>query len=78
MSFIQREINRINACLQSQGERSTIYPQLYSAQQALEWVLEPTGVKSPYGVIMGTPEDLVDCLDEGHPPQSSNTCAHCG
>ena len=78
MSFIQREINRINAVLNSKDESSPVYPKLYSAQQALEWVLEPTGVKSPYEEIMGIPVNSGDCLGECHPPQFSDTCAQDG
>jgi hypothetical protein len=59
MSFIKREINRISAAL---GEaRADEYDQLYAAQQALAWALEPNGFKSPYDAIKGTPEDLADC-----------------
>lgn len=77
MNFIQREINRINEALNSKGEESPDYHRLYSAQQALEWVLEPTGVKSPYEEIMDTLANLEDCLAEAHPPQFLNTCVHC-
>lgn len=77
MNFIQREINRINEAINSKGEESPAHHRLYSAQQALEWVLEPTGVKPPYEAIMDTPADLEDCLVEAHPPQFLNTCVHC-
>jgi len=77
MNFTQREFNRINKALAS-GEAIPKYDQLYAAQQALAWVLEPNGVKSPYDLIMDTPEGSTNCLDEDRPPQSSGTCAHCG
>jgi hypothetical protein len=69
MSFIQREINRINEEINLKGEVSPEYHRLYSAQQALEWVLEPMGVKPPYEAIMDTPANLGDCLVEDRPPQ---------
>ena len=50
MSFIQREINRIRVELADGVEGKE---QLYAAQQALCWALEPSGVKSPYDMIMG-------------------------
>lgn len=77
MSFIQREITRINSALISEGENTPEYAKLYAAQQALSWVLEPTGVKSPYDFILGTQEGSEDCSDESRPPQFSDTCVHC-
>jgi hypothetical protein len=52
MSFIQREIDRIRAELVTAPANK----ELYAAQQALEWVLEPSGIKSPYAMITGTQE----------------------
>ncbi len=53
MSFIQREIDRIRESLVASDPR---YDELYAAQQALEWALEPSGIKSPYAMITGTQE----------------------
>lgn len=50
MSFIQREIDRIRMALTNGADN---YNELYAAQQALEWALEPTGIKAPYAMIMG-------------------------
>jgi hypothetical protein len=60
MSFIEREIQRINKALIENPE-SPEYDRLYVAQQALAWTLEPTGVKSPYDMVMGIQEET-----EGH------------
>jgi len=59
MSFIRRELDRISTALAERG--SSDYEQLYAAQQALSWALEPTGYKSPYDAIKGTPGDSADC-----------------
>ena len=59
MSFIAREIEKIRSAILADGNRSN---ELYAAQQALEWVLEPDGIASPYLMIMGTQEGLEGCL----------------
>ena len=61
MSFIERELDRITKALHERHEEDDIYRQLYAAQQALSWALEPEGVKAPYSTIMGTPEATADC-----------------
>ncbi|MBZ9873095.1 hypothetical protein LB542_19800 [Mesorhizobium sp. BR1-1-9] len=64
MSFIQREIDRIRESLVASDPR---YDELYAAQQALEWALEPSGIKPPYAMIMGTQEGSGDCSAPSHP-----------
>jgi len=59
MSFIKRELDRISVALSDPCAPD--YEQLYAAQQALAWALEPTGYKSPYDAIRGTREDSADC-----------------
>ena len=67
MSFIQREIDRIRAdIISGAGDRAS----LYAAQQALEWVLEPGGIKSPYAMIMGTQAGSADCWAHHRQPSS--------
>ena len=64
MSFISREIDKIRlAMLDGKGNSK----ELYAAQQALEWALEPDGIQSPYTMIMGTQEGKEDCLDFPRP-----------
>ncbi len=60
MSFVQRELDRITTALHkpSNDER---YAELYAAQQALSWALEPIGFKAPFETIMGTQEVSEDC-----------------
>ena len=77
MSFVQRELGRLHNELSKIDENSPVYAQLYSAQQALWWALEPAGVKSPCDFIMDIPAKTGDCLSEPHPPQSSGTFGHC-
>lgn len=67
MSFIQREIDKINLALNSPAENRDA---LYAAQQALEWALEPDGIMSPFDMITGTQEDLADCSVHPRQPQS--------
>lgn len=70
MSFVQRELDRLHNELSKTEENTPAYAQLYAAQQALWWALEPTGVKAPYDFIMGIPAKTGDCLSEPRPPQS--------
>lgn len=50
MSFIERELRRIEVALH-EPQTDERYCQLYAAQQALGWALEPTGFMSPYDTI---------------------------
>lgn len=75
MGLIQREIDRIRTALLDDAENRS---ELYAAQQALEWALEPGGIKSPYAMVMGTLEGSEDCLARLRPRQSSDTCFHSG
>lgn len=75
MSFVQRELDRIRSALSSNSER---YAELYAAQQALAWVLEPTGFKPPFETItMGTQEGSGDYSERSHPPQSLDIRGGC-
>lgn len=69
MSFIQREINKIRSeLIESNGQH---YNELYAAQQALAWTLEPDGTRSPFQMIMqGTLEGPADYLADPHPLES--------
>jgi hypothetical protein len=53
MSFIQRELDLIGTALR-QSQPGNDYDQLYAAQQALMWALEPDGFKSPYKMLAKT------------------------
>lgn len=70
MSFVKRELDRLHSEILKTDENTPAYAQLYAAQQALEWALEPTGAKSPYDMIMGIPAKTGDCLSEPRPLQS--------
>jgi hypothetical protein len=68
MSFVQRELNRIQGALTLHPQR---HAELYAAQQALAWALEPTGIKPPSdAIVMGTLEDSEDCSAHSCPPLS--------
>ena len=68
MGFIERELERIAAALRE--PRSADYDQLYAAQQALSWALEPEGFKAPYDAIKGTLEEPTDYQASIRPPAS--------
>lgn len=71
MSFVQREIDRLNIELTSAPDGPR-YTELYAAQQALVWSLEPLGFKPPSAMIMGTQAAPGDYLAESRPAQSSS------
>lgn len=60
MSFIKREIERIAIELRK-GQETPNYEELYAAQQALSWALDPAGSKSPYNMLMDIPAGSEDC-----------------
>ena len=76
MSFLQREKDRLNRGL-NDSTHTEKYDQLYAAQQALAWAIDPESAKAPFDMIMGIPGGSKDCLADPHPPQSSDTCGHC-
>lgn len=57
MSFVQREIDKIRALLIEQKHPK--HDELYAAQQALEWALEPDGIASPFTMIAGKRDDVL-------------------
>jgi hypothetical protein len=61
MSFIQRELDRIGNALR-QTQPSPGYAELYAAQQALMWALEPNGFKPPYDMIERAHTDVHDTV----------------
>jgi hypothetical protein len=67
MSFIAREIERIHAAILSGSNHRK---ELYAAQQALEWALEPDGIRSPYRMITGIPEGPEGCPSGLNPASS--------
>lgn len=68
MSFVQRELDRIGTALQ-QAQPNNRYAELYAAQQALLWAIEPTDFRSPCDmlVVTSTPQGSEGCQEEsGH------------
>jgi hypothetical protein len=53
MSLIQRELDRVHAALLEPrlADDTEEYRQLYAAQQALSWALDPGLFKAPYESI---------------------------
>ena len=69
MSFVQKEINRIQNKLKTVIDTPT-NDRLFAAQRSLLWSLDPNAVQSPYDMIMGMAANSEDCSDECRPPQS--------
>lgn len=69
MSYIQREIDKINQALR-EGPDASLYEKLYAAQQALAWVLEPRGISAPFAAITGIPAGSEDCSSPRYPVPS--------
>lgn len=62
MSFIQRELDKIEKALHEPQHKDK-YDQLYAAQQALAWALEPQGFRNPYNTILDIPALTADDLE---------------
>lgn len=69
MSFIQRELDRIEVAMK-QPQFGDSYEKLYAARQALAWALEPIGFAAPFASITGNPEAPIDCSGRIRPPLS--------
>jgi hypothetical protein len=61
--FLARELERISEAVRvrQKSPETDEYRQLYAAQQALSWALEPSGFRAPYETILDTPADSIDC-----------------
>lgn len=64
--FIERELKRIAEALHEPCSADE-YRQLYAAQQALSWALEPEGFKRPYDMLRGIRSELADCSGDPDP-----------
>jgi hypothetical protein len=51
MSEVDKELRRIEAGLHDKSTPPAIYCQLYAAQQALAWIINPAIAQSPFAVI---------------------------
>jgi len=78
MSFVQRELDRISKALLEPrlADDTREYSQLYAAQQALAWALEPTGFKPPYSTIRDNGEGSEDCPSSSYPGPSGDNRGH--
>ncbi len=64
--IVERELDRIGAAL-TQSDPVPRYDELYAAQQALKWTLDPDTYKAPFDLLVpvsDTPEDLKGCPAE--------------
>jgi hypothetical protein len=69
MGFIERELDRIAAALR-EPRSAEQYAQLYAAQQALSWALEPIGFRPPYDSIADNLPSAADCSPDVCPAAS--------
>ncbi len=67
MGFIERELERIQSAIGNPGDAN--FERMFAAQQALAWALEPTGFKSPFCSITGSPEASAGCSAGIRPPE---------
>ena len=80
---IESELARVSARLREEAGAAGLYCQLYAAQQALAWALDPELAAAPLGVIVtGRVQPLTDtqegsggCSDALRQPLSSGICA---
>ncbi len=70
MSFITRELDKLNRAL-CEGADNPRYPEIYAAQQALRWALDPKAYRAPYSYVMDIQEGSGDYPEYLDQPQSS-------
>ena len=76
--LVQRELGRIGAAL-TQSDPVPRYDELYAAQQALMWVIDPITYKAPYDLlapISDTPGGSEDCPEGNDHSESSDNPGH--
>lgn len=71
MDHISRELGKLGRALLSERDGAR-REELYAAQQALAWSLDPHGLKAPCRMIMGTQEGSEDYPECHSQPQSSD------
>lgn len=76
MRLVEKELDRIGSVLR-QANPVAQYGQLYAAQQALLWVLDPETYNAPYDMLMQVSDDThqgsADYQEESdHSPSSGN------
>lgn len=74
MSFVQRELASIQRAMRDPAH-SNRYAELYAAQQALSWAIEPAGFAPASKMITGIQASLEDCSAHLHPQPSLDICS---
>ncbi len=69
MSFVQRELERLGHAL-SASPQGDHYAELYAAQQALAWALEPAVIQSPSRLLTSSEVGEADCWADIRPATS--------
>lgn len=62
MSFVAREVEKLSRAL-CENPRRDNHTELYAAQQALAWALDPKAVASPYNLLTGMSGDSTNCSE---------------
>lgn len=73
---VETEFERLHTAL-NDARNDERRSELYAAQQALAWVIDPDAIRSPYNTIMGIAAGSGDYSAPRHPPPSSGTCDRC-
>jgi hypothetical protein len=71
MSFIECELQKLSRALIDAPEGAQ-RSELYAAQQALLWAMEPAGFQSPHDMITGSAPNSKDCSVDIRPCPSAN------
>lgn len=75
MSFLQRELYRLERLLSKTPQDSPAHEPLYAAQQALAWASDPTCYASP-SVLMHRYYGVGDGEADGLPPSNAEPVRH--
>lgn len=79
MRLVEKELDRIGGALR-QVNPVPQYDQLYAAQQALLWVLDPETYNAPFAMLMKISDDTrqgsADCQEENGRSPSSDSLGH--
>jgi hypothetical protein len=69
MGFVERELEKLNRALDD-GVGNPRYPEIYAAQQALAWALDPEGFQSPSAFVTCSEADSAGCSAGSRPAAS--------
>lgn len=65
MGFIERELEKLHSAMVA-GIGDPRWPELYAAQQALSWALDPKSFRAPFDYLKNIPAGSGDCSVDIH------------